>query len=209
MPRGKHGKRGTSWEKTERLEWDLEAEFYGPYGGGNLTKEEMIQLRDAAASYYLQHGTEMEGVHLIGIWRNPDNRNPLHANWKNSDEHIQGLGGFFETIIKQTGAEGIYSGAAVPPVRKPPVSEKRKKPVRTAKKAQTKKAKLKAKEAQAKAKLRAKAQADRVKEKAQAVYKREREIALAKAKETIAKAKAKAQAKVQAAKLKAKVKKSK
>jgi colicin import membrane protein len=191
------------------LRYKLVAQIDREVFGRGLTRAEQKELRAAAVAHFLRYGEEMEGVHLIGSWKNPANRNPLHANWKSSDDDGQSLEGFFTTIH---GARRKDWGAALVP-RKPVQSVKRaaapvakKAKVKATKKAQAERAKLKAKEAKAKAALKAKAQAVKVKEKAQAAYQRERDAALAKAKETIAKAKAKAQAKVQAAKLKAKAK---
>jgi hypothetical protein len=58
-----------------------------------------------AIELYSKTGVETPGVQLIGHWRNPTNRNPLHKNWKTSRDRGQSLGGFYRTIIERTGAD--------------------------------------------------------------------------------------------------------
>lgn len=58
---------------------------------------------DARVRFY-RTGRTTRGVKLIGRWRNPANRNPLHSNWKTSEDNGQSLKGFFTSIIQRTGA---------------------------------------------------------------------------------------------------------
>jgi hypothetical protein len=93
--RGKKRKR-----KSEKLVWKL---------GGRVAvrvlrgRSPEAVLR-AAWDRYLSEGEETPGVHLIGSWRNPNNKNPKHSNWKTSDDEGQSLEGFFGTIAQRVGA---------------------------------------------------------------------------------------------------------
>jgi hypothetical protein len=63
-----------------------------------LKKYTVPEIRQKALEYFDEHGEEMDGVHMIGRWRNPDDPNPRHANWKTSDDEDQSLEDFFATI---------------------------------------------------------------------------------------------------------------
>jgi hypothetical protein len=43
-------------------------------------------------------------VRLIARWRNPDNKNPLHANWKTTDDPGQSVEDFYTTLHGERGA---------------------------------------------------------------------------------------------------------
>lgn len=51
----------------------------------------MRKLCDAAWRQWLETGELPEGFDLRVEWRNPDNRNPIHADWKSSDDADQSL----------------------------------------------------------------------------------------------------------------------
>jgi hypothetical protein len=44
-------------------------------------------------THFYATGEELLGTHMIIEWRNKNNKNPLHANWKTSDDPGQSLGG--------------------------------------------------------------------------------------------------------------------
>lgn len=64
--------------------------------------------RDAAIArawaHYLRTGREIAGVKIIVRWRNPDNRNPAHADWKTSEDSGQSLFDVWKTLGKGRGA---------------------------------------------------------------------------------------------------------
>jgi hypothetical protein len=68
-----------------------------------------------AASHFIQTGEQLEGVQLIGRWKNPENKQQRHQNWKTSDFDGQTLGGFFDTIHGARRRYADYDG----PQRKP------------------------------------------------------------------------------------------
>ena len=90
MPKGRRGIRG----KSDPLRWKPGIRINRSVFGRLGETEKSALLRAAA---YIQNGKEMEGTHLVGSWRNPENRNPLHANWK-TDGVGQSLSEFFITI---------------------------------------------------------------------------------------------------------------
>lgn len=49
-------------------------------------------------------GPYPKGIRLIARWRNPDNRNPRHANWKTTEDDGQNLIDFYFTLHGQRGA---------------------------------------------------------------------------------------------------------
>jgi hypothetical protein len=98
MPKGKR-KKG---RKSERLIYKLTARFRDPglFAGQNLAVVASRAIRD-----YMATGEHTPGVQLIGWWRNPDNKNPLHSNWKRSADEGQSLEGFRKTILERVGAK--------------------------------------------------------------------------------------------------------
>lgn len=97
--RGKGSHHGAN-ETPERLERKLVFRVSRELlqDGGNAT-----EIAREARRYFVETGQETEGVHVIGMWRNPDNKNPLHSNWKTSDDDGQSLEGFYRTIVQRTG----------------------------------------------------------------------------------------------------------
>lgn len=69
------------------------------------TKHRNIALaKHRARSHFLMTGEDIEGVHLIFKWRNPENKNPLHANWKTTEDAGQSLHDFWVTLHRDRGA---------------------------------------------------------------------------------------------------------
>jgi hypothetical protein len=132
MPRGKSGKRGSrgkSKGKREPIRWELGASIDSKVWGV-LNTEERRQLLHQAASHAIRTGEELPGVQLIGRWRNPENKNPLHSNWKSTQmdgQQLTGPKGFFATIHGARYRYQNYNG----PVREP----LQRKPMGTAKRA--------------------------------------------------------------------------
>lgn len=60
-------------------------------------------VRDARRAF-LRDGVEIPGVHTVIRWRNPDNKNPAHADWKTSDDERQSLQDAFNTLHGGRGA---------------------------------------------------------------------------------------------------------
>jgi hypothetical protein len=97
----KTAKRKKATRQSESLVWKMTARVDPSAFPG-------MDPRDAgkqAIELYSKTGVETPGVQLIGHWRNPTNRNPLHSNWKTSRDRGQSLGGFYRTIIERTGAD--------------------------------------------------------------------------------------------------------
>lgn len=57
-----------------------------------------------ARRHFLQTGESIDGVHIIAKWRNPRNRNPIHANWKTTEDPGQSLQDFWTTLHGARGA---------------------------------------------------------------------------------------------------------
>lgn len=125
-------KKGKKRKKSEPLEWQTKYKIARRLLK-DRSKEEVIA--DAIA-YFLEEGEEMPGVHIIGRWRNPENKNPKHRNWKTSDDSGQSLQGYFDTIIQRVGGldrmgggAGRKAGRSRPtgrPVGKPQAAPRRK-----------------------------------------------------------------------------------
>ncbi len=66
------------------------------------------EARDAAVqkarAHFMRTGKELKGVRIEGRWRNPDNANPRHANWKTTNDSGQSLFEFWRTLGKGRGA---------------------------------------------------------------------------------------------------------
>lgn len=109
-------KRKKKARKSERLEYrfkyQIERSLFPTPEAARLA----VKL---AREQFLDDGTEIDGVHVIAAWRNPDNRNPYHANWKTSDDPGQSLEGVFRTLH---GARGALRGLAAVQVRTPEVA---------------------------------------------------------------------------------------
>lgn len=57
-----------------------------------------------ARLYFLRTGENIPGVRIIAKWRNPENKNPLHANWKTTEDPGHSLMDFWLTLHKDRGA---------------------------------------------------------------------------------------------------------
>jgi hypothetical protein len=68
------------------------------------TREEADRAKDRARKVFLQSGQEIEGVRIEARWRNPDNRNPAHANWKTTEDPGQSLMDFWQSLGRGRGA---------------------------------------------------------------------------------------------------------
>jgi len=98
MPKGKRGK---SRQYRERLQFQLrymvDRDLYP-------TREDADDVIARAREYFLESGEELHGVKIEGRWRNPDNKNPKHANWKSTKDKGQSLFDFWKTLGKGRGA---------------------------------------------------------------------------------------------------------
>ena len=113
MPKGKRGSRGK--RKSERYEIH--------YGG--RVHPSILRGRDPRAvlaeawQRYTDEGEETSGVHLIGKWRNPDNKNPKHSNWKTTDDEGQTLEKFHTSATERVGITGDRFTASTFTVKNP------------------------------------------------------------------------------------------
>jgi len=90
--------------KSERLETQLIFKL-DPRKWGKKTKREQQQAIKEARANFMQSGySGVPGVKIEGRWRNPDNRNPVHANWKYTTDEGQSLHDFWKTLGKGRGA---------------------------------------------------------------------------------------------------------
>lgn len=88
--------------KSERLEWQLR---YHVDAKKFKSKAEIDSAIKLARAKFLATGDNLvPGIRIEGLWRNPDNRNPLHANWKSTEDLGQSLYGFWSTLGKGRGA---------------------------------------------------------------------------------------------------------
>jgi len=84
--------------KSERLE--TQARFYVDPKKFKTPEEREDAIRRAKANF-LRIGRSIQGVRIVYRWRNPDNKNPRHADWKYSDDPGQSLYDFYQTIAKR------------------------------------------------------------------------------------------------------------
>ena len=68
------------------------------------TKAAAEDAAAAARKHFLATGHDSPGVKIIARWRNPDNRNPKHADWKTTEDPGQSLYDFWATLGKGRGA---------------------------------------------------------------------------------------------------------
>lgn len=68
------------------------------------TADERDYAIEKAKKHFLETGREIAGVKIIVRWRNPDNKNPLHADWKTSEDRGQSLFDVWKTLGKGRGA---------------------------------------------------------------------------------------------------------
>jgi len=57
-----------------------------------------------ARAHFINTGKEIKGVRIEARWRNPDNKNPKHVDWKTTSDRGQGLFDFWKTLGKGRGA---------------------------------------------------------------------------------------------------------
>ena len=67
-------------------------------------REDVDRLIKKARAHFLKTGESIPGVQIEARWRNPDNRNPAHANWKDTTDANQSLYDFWDTLGKGRGA---------------------------------------------------------------------------------------------------------
>jgi len=107
--------------EDEDISFDVEEFERGGSKGSKGRKSELLEIKptwmvdnkihkdarkavQAARAHFLNTGESIPGVKIIIAWRNPDNRNPLHANWKTSDDPDQSLHEAWTTLHKAKGA---------------------------------------------------------------------------------------------------------
>lgn len=91
--------------KSERLQYQYAYEIDPKLAAGK-TKAEVMAIVKRAKTHFLATGESIKGVKIIIRWRNPDNPNPRHANWKSSEDPDQSLYDVWETLGKGRGALG-------------------------------------------------------------------------------------------------------
>jgi hypothetical protein len=110
MPgKGKGKSRGKSRgkrKKSERLEWKISYKISPALL--RSTGATPFQLRRQALLHFQATRRQMPGVHIVVKWRNPDNTNPRHSNWKSTEDANQELRGFPDAL---TAAFGTLHGS--------------------------------------------------------------------------------------------------
>lgn len=82
--------------KSERLETEF---AYRVDGRLYPTKSEwMAAIRQAKTEFLRTGRSTVLGIKVIVRWRNPDNSNLRHANWKSSEDAGQSLEGVWRTL---------------------------------------------------------------------------------------------------------------
>jgi hypothetical protein len=92
MPRGSY---------SERLQYQL---TYRVDKSKFPTVAEAKDAQRRAVKHFLRTGKSIAGVTIIARWRNPDNKNPRHSNWKTTEDAGQSLSDFWSTLHKSRGA---------------------------------------------------------------------------------------------------------
>lgn len=119
MPRkkGSHHGRG---KKSERLEYGLRYEIDRTRFAG----EDLNEVKQRAKDHFLktEGKSQLHGVHIIGRWRNPDNKNPLHSDWKTTDDPGHSLSAFYRTFHGQRGALRQLATLPTPRVPAKPIA---------------------------------------------------------------------------------------
>ena len=102
MPKGARGKRHR--KPNERLEFTIGFRIDRRKTAG-ASPAQLRRAMAQAKEAFLDDGDPdaLDGIHVYGKWRNPDNKNPLHSNWKTSDDPGQSPSGFIKTIMERTG----------------------------------------------------------------------------------------------------------
>jgi hypothetical protein len=87
--------------KSERLQYQL---LFRVDPHQFPTPDDRDYAVSKARAHYLKTGASIPGVQIVVRWRNPDNHNPLHADWKTSEDAGQSLFGVWKTLGKGRGA---------------------------------------------------------------------------------------------------------
>ena len=87
--------------KSERLQYQL---LFKADKKKFKTKDEAEYAIAKARKRFIDTGAETPGIKIIGRWRNPDNNNPVHADWKTTEDEGQSLYDFWKTLGKGRGA---------------------------------------------------------------------------------------------------------
>lgn len=98
MPKGR---RGPKKQFRERLQYQVKYQVSKRYA---KTEEDAAELTGRAARHFLATGESIPGVRIVARWRNPDNKNPNHANWKTTSDPGQSLKDFWKTLHGRRGA---------------------------------------------------------------------------------------------------------
>jgi hypothetical protein len=101
MDAGGIGKMSNRGYKSERLQYQLR--FYVDRKRFKTPEEQDAAIKKGRRQF-LQTGRSIAGVRIVARWRNPDNRNPLHADWKTTEDSGQSLHGFWKTLGQGRGA---------------------------------------------------------------------------------------------------------
>jgi glucan biosynthesis protein len=93
--------------KSERLQYQLR--FYVDFKklkiAGDFPKEVAAKIAtEEARRRFIATGKSIPGVRIVVRWRNPDNRNPRHADWKTTEDPDQSLFGLWKTLGQGRGA---------------------------------------------------------------------------------------------------------
>lgn len=68
------------------------------------TKGDRDNAIAAARKHFLKTGESLPGVKIEARWRNPDNKNPRHSEWKHTTDPDQSLYGFWASLGRGRGA---------------------------------------------------------------------------------------------------------
>jgi hypothetical protein len=97
MPgKGKGKARGKSRGKGERLQRKIKYRVSEAYL--KRTGQTPAEARIAMLEFFELTGDQLPGTQIVVSWRNPDNKNLNHANWKSSETSGQSLAGAFATL---------------------------------------------------------------------------------------------------------------
>lgn len=95
----KDGKRGS--EYRERLEYQVQCRMDRKKFP---TMDKARAAQQKAMEHFLETGRSIGGVKITARWRNPDNKNRKHSEWKTTEDSGQSLGAFWKTLHKTRGA---------------------------------------------------------------------------------------------------------
>jgi hypothetical protein len=87
--------------KSERLQYQMR--FYVDKQKFKTAEAQQNAVR-VARKRFLETGRSTAGVRIVARWRNPDNKNPRHADWKTTEDSGQSLHGFWKTLGQGRGA---------------------------------------------------------------------------------------------------------